>query len=151
MSRDRVTQPPRTLALLAATALAGSGLGYAACLAAGLLPSVPAAWLAFAAASILAGCLAAVLMQRLSLAPTRAELTALRQQVAADEALLAARAEQQRRLRHDLRGALSPVMLVADRLSAHADPAVKRSADIMLRTVDRAAQLLQEPTPPADP
>jgi nitrogen fixation/metabolism regulation signal transduction histidine kinase len=58
--------------------------------------------------------------------------------------VLAARVEQQRRLRHDIRGVLSPVLLTADRLSNHADPAVKRSGEILSRTVDRATAMLAE-------
>ncbi len=64
---------------------------------------------------------------------------------------VSSRAEQQRRLRHDLRGALSPAMLIADRLVSHADPAVKRSGDILLRSVERATEMLTEPSPPAGP
>jgi hypothetical protein len=47
-------------------------------------------------------------------------------------------------LRHDLRGILSPAMLIADRLLAHEDPAVQRAGDIMNRTIERAAARLME-------
>ena len=147
----------RTLPLLTGTALAGSCLGYGICVAGSVLPSASAAWLAFAAASLVTGGVVSVLAGRLWFAPGRAiaaELDELRGQAAENQALrqdLSSRLEQQRRLRHDLRGALSPVLLVADRLGAHPDPAVKRSGDIMLRTVERATTLLEEPSPPAGP
>jgi hypothetical protein len=62
-------------------------------------------------------------------------------------------------LRHDLRGILSPAMLIADRLAAHGDPAVQRAGDVIARTVDRAAARLAEtkkaggdvPSPPNPP
>ena len=57
-------------------------------------------------------------------------------------------AESLRRLRHDVRGALSPALLTADRLLTHADPAVQRAGDIMVRAVERAAALLNESAPP---
>jgi hypothetical protein len=47
-------------------------------------------------------------------------------------------------LRHDLRGILSPAMLIADRLQSHADPAVQRAGAVVMRTVERAAARLAE-------
>ena len=47
-------------------------------------------------------------------------------------------------LSHDLRGILSPALLAAERLQAHADPAVRRSADVLVRAVDRAIGALRE-------
>ena len=47
-------------------------------------------------------------------------------------------------LRHDLRGILSPAMLIADRLQTHADPAVQRAGEVVMRTVERAAARLAE-------
>ncbi len=50
-------------------------------------------------------------------------------------------------LRHDLRGILSPAMLIADRLLAHPDPAVQRAGDVINRTVERAtARLTEKPS-----
>lgn len=62
-------------------------------------------------------------------------------------ALLREREETARRLRHDLRGTLSPIMLTADRLMTHADPSVQRAAKLIALCVERATGLLQ--TPPA--
>jgi hypothetical protein len=47
-------------------------------------------------------------------------------------------------LRHDLRGILSPAMLIADRLSSHEDPAVQRAGAVVVLTVERAAARLAE-------
>ena len=45
-------------------------------------------------------------------------------------------------LRHDLRGILSPALLLADRLSMSEDPMAKRTAEAMIRTIERAEQAL---------
>jgi len=52
-----------------------------------------------------------------------------------------------RRLRHDLRGALSPAMLTADRLLSHPDPTARRYGEVICQSVERAAQLLETPAP----
>ena len=41
-------------------------------------------------------------------------------------------------LRHDLRGVLSPALMVADRLVNNPDPAIRRAGDAVVRSVDRA-------------
>ncbi len=46
-------------------------------------------------------------------------------------------------LRHDLRGILSPALLMSDRLIAHPDPAIQRAGDVILRTVERATARLE--------
>ncbi len=48
------------------------------------------------------------------------------------------------RLGHDLRGILSPALLAAERLQRHSDPSVRRSADALVRAVDRASEALRE-------
>lgn len=45
-------------------------------------------------------------------------------------------------LRHDIRGALSPALMMSDRLLGHADPAVQRSGQAVVRSVERATSLL---------
>lgn len=50
-----------------------------------------------------------------------------------------------RRLRHDLRGALSPAMLTADRLASHPDPNARRFGEVIAQSIERAAQLLETP------
>lgn len=48
------------------------------------------------------------------------------------------------RLRHDLRGILSPAMLTAERLTGNADPAVKRAGDMVMLMVERVTARLDE-------
>ena len=137
-------------------------LGYAACSLAGASTPGLLGWMASAAVALVAGGVATVLLDWLMLDAHRRmkqELAALRTETAARQALeqaLATRTEQQRRLRHDIRGVLSPILLTADRLLNHADPAIKRSGTIMVRTVERATALLSDSAeadanPPADP
>ena len=45
-------------------------------------------------------------------------------------------------LRHDLRGILSPSLMLADRLLDHADPKVRRVGEVMVQTVDRCSERL---------
>lgn len=55
------------------------------------------------------------------------------------------------RLRHDIRGAVSPAMLVADRLRGSPDPGVQRAGERIIRTVERVLELLdatREAVPP---
>ncbi len=138
----------------------GEGLGYAACLLSHVVPPSATALGAFAGVAAVIGGVAAVLLSWLLLDTHQQmalELQDLRQCVAARqdaEQLLASRMEQQRRLRHDLRGALSPALLMADRLVSHDDPRVRRAGEIMVKSVDRASFLLADPaevSPPADP
>ena len=85
--------------------------------------------------------------------------------VAADEVAVASRelAEMQRELRaalwrnarlaalgtavakvsHDLRGLLAPAMLASERLQNHTDPAVQKSGNILVRSVERATELVR--------
>ena len=57
-------------------------------------------------------------------------------------------------LRHDVRGALSPALMMSDRLLASPDPAIVRAGQAVVKSVERATLLLnatKEPTPPAHP
>ncbi len=58
------------------------------------------------------------------------------------EAQLLDQEQSMSRLRHDLRGILSPALLLADRLSMSGDPLVRRTAEAMISTVERAEQAL---------
>ena len=148
--RRQVDRAGLWFGLLVVLVFCSEALGYAAGLRASALLPRPAAWAAFAAVAISVGAAATALLDWLVLDEQRrvaAELAGLRSQAGLVQVLqldLAGRTEQQRKLRHDIRGALSPVLLVADRLVNHADPAVKRSGDIMVRTVERATSLLAE-------
>jgi signal transduction histidine kinase len=45
------------------------------------------------------------------------------------------------RLGHDLRGALAPALLLAERLETHQDNSVRQASQILMQTIDRAASL----------
>ena len=45
-------------------------------------------------------------------------------------------------LRHDIRGLLSPALLVCDRLLAHSDPKVVRAGETVVRAITRATERL---------
>ena len=46
-------------------------------------------------------------------------------------------------LSHALRNILSPAMMMAERLSAHEDPAVQRAANIILEALDKAIKAIK--------
>ncbi len=48
------------------------------------------------------------------------------------------------KLGHDIRGALSPALLMAEQLEAHADPAVRQAAGLITRALDRSAELAKD-------
>ena len=45
-------------------------------------------------------------------------------------------------LRHDLRGVLSPALMMSDRLTSHADPSIRRAGEAVVKSVDRATAIL---------
>jgi|GEM_PF-2326818 len=105
-----------------------------------------------AAAGLVAGCLAgsaaaiALIHPRLRMA--RATVARLNQQLeeAADaQVQLAELRANLASLRHDLRGILSPALLIADRLITNTDPSIKRAGEVMIRTVERASERLADP------
>jgi hypothetical protein len=51
-------------------------------------------------------------------------------------------------LRHDVRGMLSPALLVADRLLAHPDPKIARAGETVVKAVNRAIERLAATRPP---
>ena len=61
---------------------------------------------------------------------------------AAAQARLDALQTQVSNLRHDLRGALSPALIASDRLVAHADPAIRRAGETVMRSVEQASALI---------
>lgn len=56
--------------------------------------------------------------------------------------------EQWRKMRHDVRGALSPAMLTADRLSGNQDQAVSKAGSLILASLSRSLDLLHDPERP---
>jgi hypothetical protein len=102
------------------------------------------ALLALAAILVILSCTAgAVLAGRAS----AGELARLRRSLAEAQACedrLKELNQQVSTLRHDLRGMLSPAMLVADRLLDNQDPGVKRAGEMVIRTVERMTARLAE-------
>jgi signal transduction histidine kinase len=79
------------------------------------------------------------------LAVTERELAAMEQELRDAlwrNARLAALGNAVERISHDMRAILAPVLLAAERLQTHADPAVQRTGAMLLRTVDRATDLI---------
>ncbi len=61
---------------------------------------------------------------------------------AAAQARIDALEVQAASLRHDLRGALSPALIMSDRLVTNADPAVRLAGEGIVRSIERATELL---------
>ena len=80
------------------------------------------------------------------LAVTERELAAMQQELRDAlwrNARLAALGNAVERISHDMRAILAPVLLAGERLQTHADPSVQRAGDLLLRTVDRATDLVK--------
>ena len=132
------------LAILVMPVLSGL-IGYAACALQGPLHS--RLTLAVGGALLLAAGAGAGLFERRTLHQLRRAT-----QEGAAVAPGGSRSEAQRQLRHDIRGALSPALLTADRLLTNKDPAVKRAGEIMVGAVEKAASLMADPAePPVSP
>ena len=54
-------------------------------------------------------------------------------------------------LRHDLRGALSPALILSDRLTASADPAIRKAGEAVVRSIEQASALIAASKPPEPP
>jgi hypothetical protein len=147
---DRFRRSGPWCLLIAVLVICGEGLSYAACSLEDTALPHPHAWLLGAVVALMAGAVGAMLLDWLVLDNQRRlvreaeDLRADAQAKPVLEAALATRIEAQRRLRHDLRGALSPALLTADRLLSNADPAVKRAGQMMVMAVERASALMAE-------
>jgi len=53
------------------------------------------------------------------------------------------RAESIIKLSHDIRGAVTPALLMAERLEMNADPAVKQAATVIATAMDRTTEIAQ--------
>jgi hypothetical protein len=73
-------------------------------------------------------------------APTTPDAAAA--QVRAAQARIDAIEQQIAGLRHDLRGALSPALIMSDRLVDSTDPAIRRAGEAVVRSIEKAAALL---------
>ncbi len=79
--------------------------------------------------------------------PLRDQEAALRERVRLAEQSQARLAELEATtssLRHDLRGILSPSLMLADRLLDNADPKVRRVGEVMVQTVERCTERLRQ-------
>lgn len=118
-----------------AGACGGAGLaaaGGALLLAAAGVPTLGAAVLAGGAAG---SALYAAARRWKARQPQPAHIEALRTELQAMQGQASA-------LRHDIRGVLSPALMVADRLVSNPDPSVRRAGDAVVRSVERATALL---------
>ena len=147
---DRAWRARWWFAFLSVLVFGGEGLGRETCEIFTASPSEPFAWLVFAVVALMLGGVGALVLDALVLDPQRrqkAELDELQGRIAKFEALeasVAGRDEWQRRLRHDLRGALSPALLSADRLLTNEDPKVKRAGNLMVQAIERASEILAQ-------
>lgn len=125
-------------------AFACGGLAFAAALGSLLLADAGISFaLAVLVPAVLAGILMFLVVRRWHL-PVRDDATVqvLQNQISELEASSSA-------LRHDLRGVLSPALMMADRLVNNPDPAVRRAGNAVVRSVDRATALLTASKAPA--
>lgn len=136
--------------------LLGAGLAFAAsCATLALMglgtPMLLAALLAAVAAGLV---LHAVLLARIA-----RPMAAMQGQVddgASSAAAMAARLSdveaRAATMRHDLRGVLSPALMVTDRLVKNPDPTVQRAGQAVIRSIERATSIIQASKPePAGP
>ena len=54
-------------------------------------------------------------------------------------------------LRHDLRGALSPALILSDRLVASSDPAIRKAGEAVVRAIEQASALIAASKTPEPP
>ncbi len=108
---------------------------------------------ATAAAALIVGAAAFLVLHALvvrPLAPLGSQAPgALGRDVAQQRARLAALEASTSSLRHDVRGMLSPALLVCDRLLAHSDPKVVRAGETVVRAITRATERLAATRPHA--
>lgn len=76
--------------------------------------------------------------------PTALSYAAMQARVDASETQAAS-------LRHDLRGALSPALIVSDRLAVSADPAMRKAGEAVIRSIERASALIAASRPENNP
>lgn len=128
--------------------LLGAGLAFgAACATLALMglgvPVLLAAVVAAAAAGlVLHAALLAQVARPAAALQERAEAAAA-SAAAAAEARLAEVEARAASLRHDLRGVLSPALMVTDRLLGNSDPSVQRAGQAVIRSVERATAIIQ--------
>ncbi len=133
----------------ASLALLGLGFPYVVCAAisgacAGLLIYALGRWSGSRAASSLPPTATPVAPRTLFDAPAEPEA-----EIDGSAARLAEVEQEISFLRHELRGALSPALMVSDRLLKNDDPLVRRAGDAVVRSVERATALIGQDRPAA--
>jgi len=128
-------------AMVVATATAAAGQGATSGLLAGFLGGAMAAIAVYGNVNAR---LLGPLRRALPGDDPLAALARVQARAQADAERLAALEAATADLRHDIRGFLSPAMMVADRLVDHADPAVQRAGATVVRAVQRSADRLAE-------
>ena len=129
---------------LAALAAAGAfgAIGFALALVGLGVPYLAAT----AVAALIAGAAAFAVLHALVVRPLAplgsASPGALGRDGAQQRAQLIALEATTSSLRHDIRGLLSPALLVSDRLIAHSDPKVVRAGETIVRAITRATERL---------
>lgn len=93
-------------------------------------------WVASLAMAVAAGVVVYAVL-RTQPGPDRSVEEELRRQLAEYRA-------QSATMRHDLRGMLSPALMMSDRLVRHADPGVQRAGNAVVRSIERVTGLLTE-------
>ena len=131
--------PPRVLIPLVGAASAFGASGAVLALMGAGAPFIPAALGASACAGL-------VLYGLIPALPTVPDHAAAQARIDA----LEARASS---FRHDLRGVLSPALIVSDRLVASSDPAIRRAGEAVVRSIEQASALIaasKTAEPPVD-
>ena len=80
-------------------------------------------------------CVGVVLYGLMPAATTAPEHAAAQARIHAIEAGVAS-------LRHDLRGALSPALILSDRLVSSTDPAIRKAGEAVVRSIEQASALI---------
>ncbi len=136
---------------LAALSLVGGGAAFAAC---GLSLALLGLGLPYLLCAAISGACAGLLIYSIGrwtgstpAAPAAIAPPAV-QRVAADPGVerLAVLEREMSLLRHELRGALSPALMVSDRLLRSEDPLIRRAGEAVVRSIDRATALIGQDT-----
>jgi hypothetical protein len=120
--------PPRVLIPLVSAASAFGASGAVLALMGAGAPFLAAALGASACAGL-------VLYGLMSAAFTAPGYAALQARIDAIEARASS-------LRHDLRGALSPALILSDRLVTSTDPAIRKAGEAVVRSIEQASALI---------
>ena len=138
----------RTMTMIS---LLGAGLAFAASCATLALMGLGVPMLL---AALVAAAAAGLVLHAVLLAQVARPMAALQARVddgASSAAAIAARLSdvetRAASMRHDLRGVLSPALMVTDRLLNNPEPTVQRAGQAVIRSVERATAIIQASKP----